>query len=407
MKTNPILALVTAVCMMLSACATPGGQGGMDLAGLNNINVGPTLSSFGIVDAPEIDNLPKLDVIIPVFDPGLLPNSNGHKAKGIWPELRRAEANRFALKLKDALEATGKFGAVRVTPDAKATGDLYLLGTIKQSSGQDVEIELKATDISGARWFTQSFDHSVKEEFFDNARNRGKDAYDPVFVEAAEYIVNRLKWKKVKELKDLQALTEVRFAANFSQDGFAQYLKTNGTIVTLAGLPDRNDPMVVRTNAIRIRDQLYIDGLQNHYLAFNSKMTESYSQWQRQTFLEAKAASSAQTKAIGKGLLGALAIGLAVAAGSQDTGNLGVAYVGAKVGVELIREGFRTSDEAKVHRDALAELGKSIDIELSPQVIAFEEKTVKLTGDAAEQFSQWRQFLKKIYLTEVTPDVQL
>ena len=57
--------------------------------------------------------------------------------------------------------------------------------------------------------------------------------------------------------------------------------------------------------------------------------------------------------------------------------------------------------------DALAELGESIDMELAPQVIEFEKKTVELTGTAREQFAQWRAFLKKIYAQESVPDVQL
>jgi hypothetical protein len=40
-------------------------------------------------------------------------------------------------------------------------------------------------------------------------------------------------------------------------------------------------------------------------------------------------------------------------------------------------------------------------------VIAFEEKTLELTGDAKQQFSQWREFLQQIYAQEMTPEKQL
>ena len=46
-------------------------------------------------------------------------------------------------------------------------------------------------------------------------------------------------------------------------------------------------------------------------------------------------------------------------------------------------------------------------MELAPQVIKFEKETVKLTGDAKDQFQQWREFLKKIYALESTPDTKL
>ena len=52
-------------------------------------------------------------------------------------------------------------------------------------------------------------------------------------------------------------------------------------------------------------------------------------------------------------------------------------------------------------------IGKSVDLEFAPKVIAFNKKSVELTGNAKEQFMQWRIFLQKIYSEEKTPDVQL
>ena len=54
---------------------------------------------------------------------GLSDKAKNYEEEGIWPELRRAEANRFAYKLKLALEKTRVFGAVRVTPNQRASGD--------------------------------------------------------------------------------------------------------------------------------------------------------------------------------------------------------------------------------------------------------------------------------------------
>ena len=68
---------------------------------------------------------------------------------------------------------------------------------------------------------------------------------------------------------------------------------------------------------------------------------------------------------------------------------------------------FKKNKEAKIHAEALEELGQSVDIALSPQVVEFEEKTQELTGDAKEQFTKWRVFLKEIYAVEKTPEVQL
>lgn len=393
----------------LSACVIPGSRG-------NFGGVGPKLSSEvdenGIVTYS--DNKPRLDIIIPTFNPGLSKNVDYVK-DGVWPELRRAEANRFALILKEELIKTNRFGAIRVTPNQDATGDIYILGSIEESDGRTVEINLELYDISGDRWFSKDFDHEVDEAFYDGYRNSGKDPYIPVFAEAAEYIVDKLDGFSAIELNTLKSLTDLRFAASFSDDAFKEYLKIDGEHVELLGLPSKDDPMLIRTKAIRVRDQLFVDHLQDEYELFNSSMNDSYSIWQKESMLESIAAGEARNKAVGQAVLGVLAVGLSIASlvsGSSSKGNLGsgkdlVAIAGAVGGAVLINESFKTSAEAKIHRDALEELGRSIDLEVAPQVVAFEQKTVKLTGDASQQFSQWRAFLKKMYLQEETPEAQL
>lgn len=380
--------------------------------------VGPPLSSSYEEDEKSevVIDLPKLDVIIPVFDPGLPEDPDDYEDENIWPELRRAEANRFAYKLKEKLEETGQFGAVRVTPDATATGDVYVLGQIVQSNGEEVEIDIEVVDIRGKRWLEDSYEHEVSEAFHKDQRNKGLDPYDPLFTEAANDIAEELRKRDRSELEDLQYLTDLRFGANFSQETFAQYMEVENDKFTLVSKPSDDDPMLQRVQAIRVRDQLFVDSLQDNYASFSEQMDESYLVWQEQSLLEVKAEREANRKAWRQRLGGGLLIGLAVlsaiagansdSVGGSAAGTTG-AILGGVAGASILTESFKTSAEAKVHRDSLNELGQSVDMALAPQVIAFEKESVELTGDAKEQFSQWRSFLQKIYNEEKTPDVQL
>jgi len=360
--------------------------------------------------------VPTLDVIIPVFDPGLPENPSKNDNKNIWPELRRAEANRFAYKLKEKLEATGQFGAVRVTPDKTATGDLYVLGKIKDSNGEEVAITIDVVDISGKKWLNEFFEHEVSEDFHKDQRNKGMDPYDPLFEEAAAKIIDELNDHSFKELEDLHYMADLRFGANFSEKAFMQYMEEKRGRFSLVSKPSDNDPMLKRVKAIRVRDQLFIDNLQDNYTSFSEQMNESYLMWQEQSLFEIQAEREARRKSVGQAIGGILLLGLAVLSGvsgsrSDSTGGSSAgatgAILGGLAGASLLSNSFKTSEEAKVHRDSLNELGQSIDIDLSPQVIAFEKQTVELTGDAKEQFTQWREFLQKIYSEEHTPDVQL
>ena len=395
--------------LLLSGCANNNRR--------SSTAVGPSMSS-SYLEPEKIDSveaLPKIDVIIPVFDPGL-PEDEDYEDENIWPELRRAEANRFAYKLKEELETTERFGSIRVTPDKTATGELYILGRIIESNGEEVEITVEVIDISGEKWLDESFEHEVSDAFHKNIRNKDKDSYDPLFEKAAAEIAEALNDQNPKRLEDLRYLSDLRFGANFSESTFMQYMEVDGDQFNLVSKPSDHDPMLQRVKAIRVRDQLFVDGLQDNYAAFSTQMNDSYLMWQEQSLLEIRAKRSAERKAWGQAIGGVALIALGVLSGvagansnsifAQSAGATG-AILGGIGGIALISESFSTSAEAKVHRDSLNELGKSVDLALAPQVIAFEKESVELTGNAKEQFIQWRTFLQKIYSVEKTPDVQI
>jgi hypothetical protein len=405
---------VFCLAFLLSGCQTTGGNNSLSTESL----IGPQLSSiFDPKRAAKIDpEKPKLDVIIPVFDPGLSEEAEDYKVEGVWPELRRAEANRFAYKLKQAMDATGAFGAVRVTPDATATGDLYVIGKIDESDGVDVEFTIDVVDITGKKWFTRSFDHEVDAGFHKSVRNKGLDPYEPAFEKAANRVAIELEEYNEAQLNDIDRVADLRFGSHLTEQAFSDYMTIDGGMVHLAAYPSDDDPMLRRTQAIRVRDQLFVDSLQEEYQSFSERMETSYLIWQEQSLLEIEAEKEANMKAAGQAVAGVALITLAIlaaAAGarsnSYDNQSMGATagVVGAVGGGMLIAKSFETSEQSKVHRDALNELGESIDVDLGPRVISFEERTVELTGDAKEQFAQWRQFLQKIYAQERTPEKQL
>ncbi len=347
----------------------------------------------------------RLDVIVPVFDPGLPADPDDYEKEGVWPELRRTEANRFAVALKRALQDTRVFGDIRVSPDTGATGDLYVIGAIEKSDGQDVAIAVEAVDIGGRRWMRKRYRHRVKEHFWRDPRNAGLDPYRPVFDEAAADVAKLVARRSARELTELRRLAEVRFARSFSEDAFAEYVEERGGRARLAALPDPDDPMLARTRAIRVREGLFLDNMQTHYAAFAQRTDASYAAWQEHSLTEVKARNKARGRALAQGVVGAvLAVGGAYAAikGGRDynPGQEVAGIAAAIAGGVLISKSFQSSSEGKVHAEALSELGESLDLEVAPQVVELEGATAELTGDASEQFRQWRLFLGRIHAEE-------
>ncbi|MEM7027168.1 MAG: hypothetical protein AAF410_02950 [Pseudomonadota bacterium] len=412
---NKIVATLLIYSQFLLGCVanSPGG----------NVKPGPKPSTNYETQSVSPDSFPvvstktKLDVVIPVFDPGLSEQAENYEEEGIWPELRRAEANRFAYKLKQALDKTGVFGAVRVTPDTQATGDLYLMGEIRQSDGEDVSIQISAVDISGKEWLDKTFSHTVKEGFYKDIRKKGQDPYDPLFDEAAIAIIEELKDKQDSELVELQQIAKLRFGASFNAEAFNEYMIQERGYYKVASLPSDNDPMLERVNAIQIREQLFVDNLQQNYAGFSNNMEDSYLKWQEASFTEKKLRDEAQTEGVLKAIGGALLLGLSIAAAvsgnSSSSVNIGdvaqstAVVAGGIAGAWMLSSSFQSFEEAKFHKESIDELGESVNMEMAPQVVSFEEETVELTGNAKEQYEQWRAFLQRIYEQEATPTTQL
>jgi len=181
----------------------------------------------------------------------------------------------------------------------------------------------------------------------------------------------------------------------------------------LTSLPSEEDNLYKKVRAIRVRDQLFVDELQTDYEQFATKIAPTHRLWQEQTLVEFQAQRQAKKDATKAAVGAMLMLGLAVAAGQSANDNnydpvgdtlATTAMVGAGVvGIGLVGDAIKSTEEAKMHNELIKELGHSIEIDVAPKVVAFEEKEQQLVGNAKEQFAQWRGFLKTIYELEKTP----
>ena len=82
-----------------------------------------------------------LDVGIVAFDDGL---DLTDEDDTVFPEVRLAESVYFATQLLRVLEKSGAWGPARVIPDRDAIMDLYIEGTILQSDGETLAMDIVA-----------------------------------------------------------------------------------------------------------------------------------------------------------------------------------------------------------------------------------------------------------------------
>ncbi len=426
--------LVYCLCLSLIGCNVTSGVNNLTSSG-----IGPRTSTEMEQEETRLaqsKSSVRLDVSIPVFDAGLEATEEKQK---IWPELRRAEATAFAWMLKEKMEETESFGAIRVTPDQRATSEVYVLGKILESTGEEVKISIRATDISGKDLFARSrseglgflaglvgeplsvktFSHTVKKDYLESPRNSGKNGYEPLFVEIANYVKDLISDLSSKRASSLKSIAEMRFATSLSSELFSENIVNTEGQYSLVRKPSQDDPTFKRVKTIRVRDQMFVDKMQVQFEGFYNKVSKTHRAWQEQVLKESEARSKARAAAAGKAVGAVALIGLAVlaaAAGARSAQNYDAvgtslatsgAIVAGVAGAAMVQKSFQALDEAEVHTKLIEELGTSTDVELAPQVISFEKEQKKLTGSASEQFSQWRTFLKKIYELGKTPKVQL
>lgn len=357
-----------------------------------------------------------LDVAIPVFDPGFPVDKFGNiddeevVKENIWPQVRRLEANRFASETKKALLKTRAFGSINVTPDPTAVADLYLLGRINYSDTETINIGIRVIDASNKQWGEKVFEHRVGEGFFRDALRKGQDPYGPVFQQIARYVYDLLEERNDNDKRTIQSISDMRYAASYSPEEFSPYLKqrTDGSF-NLVGIPSEQDSRLQRIEKIKVKDEQFLDSLQDSYDSFYAETHEPYRTYQEETLAIAADIRRKKAKRNKAGLLAAAgAVGAIILAKNSNStaGAIGAAAAGVTAAVAL-NNAVQTSRRLSSQRDVLEEMGQNIDIKVTPQVVEFNDQTIELTGTAGEQHAQLKQRLYEINQLEQTPDVQL
>jgi len=350
--------------------------------------------------AEPIPETELLDVGIAIFDPGL---ESYEEEEQVYPEVRRAEARFMPQLLAEAMQQSGAWGAVRVLPDNDRITDLRIDGEIIHSDGERVELAILATDSQGSTWLDNTYSVRTSRYAYRNATRRQYDPFQALYHRVANDLLEKQAGMSSKRLQTVRTITELRFARDFASGAFDVYLEQNRNgKYQIARLPAEGDPMLERVRAIRKRDHLFVDTLQEYYRDFSGAMYEPYQEWRKMSYEEAVALQELRAQSRRQLIAGGAAIlaGIA-AAGSNDRSARTAGYVAMMGGGSLLKSGLETRNEAQIHVQALEELGMSLEAEITPRVIELDDRTVMLSGNVEDQYNQWREILEEIYRNEV------
>jgi hypothetical protein len=380
----------------------------------------------------QIANEELLDVAVQVFDAGIPPelakDEDALAKKRIYPDLRRAEARFMPALLRNTLESSAQWGAVRVVPESVEFVDVIVSGKVIQSTGRNLELEITARDASGREWISHKRYTGEGDlgSYKTDASLAARDPFQNVYSNIANDLVAARDKLDAAERREVRRVAQLRFAKDLAPDAMSGYLASDAATGTdskdkskdknkdkktpglmhVARLPADNDPLVERIDRIRERDSAVIDTLDGYYTGFGEQMRESYGSFRRTSYEEIDKEERARASARTRTILGAAAVAASLLVpgncNTQASCNLQSAarYGGAAGGIAGILSGFKKYADARTHAQAFKELATSFQSEVSTQVIDVEGRSLKLTGSAEEQYREWRRLLKDFHEQE-------
>jgi hypothetical protein len=346
----------------------------------------------------EVPESELLDVGVFVLDPG--PISDDDREKGVSEDVRNAESRYIAIHLRDTIQQTGHWGAVRVLPGQTEAAEIIVAGQIDRSDGEALVLQIHAYDASGTKWFSRKYEKRVPQSVY--SQNREKEVFQDVYNRIANDLFREKSGLSQEQIKHIRRVARLRFARSLAPDAFNEHLNVEDGSYQIQRLPAINDPMMERVLEIREREYLMVDVINGYYDNLYAEMESPYFDWRRLSSEEAAALREVKRKSTQRYLLGSAliigAIAVEVLGGDTNTDTLrDVMVIG---GAASVKGGADLGAQKRIHKDAIRELGESFQAEVAPMVVDIEGQTAELTGSAEEQFIKWRELLREIYRTE-------
>ncbi|MCP4367707.1 MAG: PEGA domain-containing protein [Deltaproteobacteria bacterium] len=344
-----------------------------------------------------------LDVRIQIFDPGELPSSK-NASRGLSEEIRKAESHYMAIQLRNALQQSGHWGAVRVVPAGTSGDEVLVTGRILKSNGEVLKLKIWARDATGKQWFHgKTFKGAVSADMYKESSKNQTEVFQNVYNRIANTLAAHRQTMTSEQVHEIRQVAEMRFAEELAPSAFRGYLQKEAkkglvkeTLTKIDRLPSEDDEMLQRVRRVRERDYMLVDTLDAHYEGLHRDMEEVYTNWRKSRLDEMNMIRELEVdyrknkerwKATGILTAGAL---LGVAAG---------------VGVAMIVEAEQIAEEAEINKVALEEISVSFAAEVEPTILKVEGETIKLAGSANAKYQQWREVLARLYTVETGVEI--
>jgi hypothetical protein len=368
----------------------------------------------------EIPQDELLDVGVRVFSPGIpkdiADDEEALEKRNIFKDIRAAESRFMATMVRETLESSGQWGAVRVVPESVEFLDVIVSGEILESTGHKLALLVDVKDATGRVWIDRKRYESVADigSYKTEESLRARDPFQNVYSQIANDMLAVRDQLATEQRRELRRVTELRFGRDLAPAAMDGYLAAESTgrrgpeILRVTRLPAADDPVAARLERIRDTDAALIDTVNGYYANFADQMRESYGYWRRSTFEEMEKEQRLRQQARTRTALGAAAVLASVFVPGQCNAydyncrriESAARTAGAVGGTAAVLSGLKKFADAKLHAMQVREFAEGFEAEVAPQVVEVEGRTLRLTGTAEEQYREWRKLLNQLYMEE-------
>ncbi|MDH5171135.1 MAG: hypothetical protein OEW92_01865 [Gammaproteobacteria bacterium] len=316
-----------------------------------------------------------LDVGLVIFNPGIPIDESTHSKLGIFPEIRKAEAQFMPVLLRQVLLATNAWGVVRVLPDEQVSTELMVSGRILLSNGSELVLQVSARDASGKVWLDKTYRDLTTQRDYP-----GSEDSDP-FIDLYRQVANDLlAYRQSLDSRQLRAIRQVallRYAASLSEDAFGSYLQQDPEgIYTLVRLPAQGDPMLARVERIRNQEHLFVDTVDEQYVKIYEEMAPTYTLWRQYGREQALYQQEYEARAQ-----------------NRDR-------IGRRGTFPAMEQTYNTYKQIKIQEQDLDDMSQGFNNEVTPTVMEASGRVFRLSGTLQSQYNEWRSILRDIFALE-------
>ena len=316
-----------------------------------------------------------LDIGLAIFSPGIPLNEASHSMLGIFPEIRKAEAQFMPVLLRQVLLTANAWGVVRVLPDEQIISELLVTGKIRQSNGSRLELAIKAMDATGRQWLDKTYVDEASP--LDYPVTEGSDPYIDLYRQIANDLLEYRQGLDERQLGAIRQVAFLRYAASLSEEAFGGYLQQDEQgIYSVVRLPADGDPMIARVERIRDQEHLFVDTVDEQYVDLFNEMVATYSLWREYSREQAIYKEDYQERAQTK------------------------ERIGRRGTFSAMEQTYNTYKQTKIQEQDLDEMATGFNNEVAPTVMESSGRVFRLSGNLNSQYNEWRGILREIFELE-------